>query len=118
MTLNRSKENVNKMMPHRPFGIKYNKPNLPPTVPIIGLGCSSFSNFFNEDDDPSSSSPMTPKQLRPTDARVKQWIDTIQYAIVDCGITLLDTAPWYFVRPRKGPCRNDLEQEYTSMGWS
>ena len=27
--------------------------------------------------------------------RVQEWIRTIRYAIEECGITLLDTAPWY-----------------------
>ena len=83
-----------RLVPQRPFGSRYKKLNLPPTVPIVGLGCSSFSNFF-QDNEESSSPLVTAEHLSPTQETVKSWIDTIQYAIVECGITLLDTAPWY-----------------------
>ena len=33
------------MVSRRPFGTKVNNKNLSPDVPIIGLGCSSFSTF-------------------------------------------------------------------------
>jgi aryl-alcohol dehydrogenase-like predicted oxidoreductase len=37
----------------------------------------------------------TVDQLDPDHPRVKSWIDTIEYAICDAGISVLDTAPWY-----------------------
>lgn len=47
--------------------------------------------------DPSdiSGDEWTVDQLEPDHPRVKSWIETIEYAICDAGITVLDTAPWY-----------------------
>ena len=56
----------------------------------VGLGCSSFSFFFDEaenDEERTNLSPELPK--------VQGWMETIRYAVVDAGITVLDTAPWY-----------------------
>ena len=71
-----------------------------PGLSIVGLGCSSFSNFFEDDDDDDDDRAddedlLTVENITPTHPRVQEWIDTIQYAIRDAGITLLDTAPWY-----------------------
>jgi aryl-alcohol dehydrogenase-like predicted oxidoreductase len=92
----------------------YHNPRLPATVPIVGLGCSSFSTFFwtaaeqdelmnnqdhlrcdNNNSNSNSSSGWTVDTLQRHHPKVQEWIDTIRYAILECGITLLDTAPWY-----------------------
>jgi len=85
-------------IPDRPFGIKVNNPNLPATVPIIGMGCSSFANNFLPDEaelDKKLSCNQDTAHLLPSDhEKVKGWIATLKYA-VEHGINLLDTAPWY-----------------------
>jgi len=83
---------------------------LPSEVPIIGLGCSSFSTFFftkeelqgespnntNDGDDKSNIvASITADTLTRDHPKVQEWIDTIRFAIQNCGISLLDTAPWY-----------------------
>ncbi|VEU35524.1 unnamed protein product [Pseudo-nitzschia multistriata] len=75
---------------------------LPSKVPIIGLGCSSFSSFFwtNEElaaetNDGQTKTAITAEALTRDHPKVQEWIETIRYAILDCGISLLDTAPWY-----------------------
>lgn len=60
-------------------------------VSVIGLGCSSFSCFFSE----NKQEPSSVETLRSDDPVVQDWIKTIHYAILDAGVTLLDTAPWY-----------------------
>lgn len=60
-------------------------------VSIVGLGCSSFSAFFQKAEDPVWDPS---SELSPSDATVQTWIETIHHAI-ESGITLLDTAPWY-----------------------
>lgn len=97
-------------IPTRPHGGALGNTNnrLPKDTPIIGLGCSSFSTFFwtsdqlkKEDssttssDDDMSSSQWAAENLDKKHPIVKEWISTIKYAVEDCGITLLDTAPWY-----------------------
>jgi L-galactose dehydrogenase len=85
-----------------------NNEKLSPTLPIVGLGCSSFSTFFwsKEDDEKASqqqqqsssssqSHPWEPDTMDQSHPVVQEWIRTIQEAIVEHGITLLDTAPWY-----------------------
>ena len=64
---------------------------LAPELPVIGLGCSSFSNFFSTDQDTSKSISLP---LDPTHPVVIEWMNTVREAI-RCGINLLDTAPWY-----------------------
>ena len=103
-------------VPKRKHGSKYNSPNLPSHTPIIGLGCSSFSTFFNNnnnDDDSEKSSKSSQdtgnvssssltnvnqsnahEKVQKSNPIVQSWIQTIHYAIEN-GITLLDTAPWY-----------------------
>ena len=82
----------------RSFGEEVNNSCLPKKVPIVGLGCSSFSNSFvkNADDmDTCLSCNQNSAHLLPrTHQKVKEWIQTIKHA-VDNGINLLDTAPWY-----------------------
>ena len=69
--------------------------NLPRSVPIIGLGCSSFSTFFLSPEELiAHGGALTPEEIVPSHPKVKEWIDTIHFAIAS-GITLLDTAPWY-----------------------
>lgn len=75
---------------------------LPSKVPIVGLGCSGFSNFFwtkeelaTETDNNESKTKITAETLRRDHPKVQEWIQTIHYAIRHCGISLLDTAPWY-----------------------
>lgn len=87
-------------VPRRLFGRSLQKKkseNLPPTVPIIGLGCSSFSTFFwnKEMQQQHSSQKFTAETLQKNHPVVQGWIATIHDAILECGITLLDTAPWY-----------------------
>lgn len=60
-------------------------------VSIIGLGCSSFSAFF----DSKNGKSITVETLNRNDPIVQEWIQTVHYAVLDAGITLLDTAPWY-----------------------
>jgi L-galactose dehydrogenase len=81
-------------VPRRPFG---KTPRLPPTTPIIGLGCSSFSTFFWKADTAQdlASATWTPESLDEHHPIVQEWIQTIHFAVAECGITLLDTAPWY-----------------------
>ena len=85
--------------PRRAFGTKINNSNLPASVPIIGIGCSSFANNFvqNENDiDKILSCQQDNAHLliKADNEKVQGWIQTLQYA-VDNGINLLDTAPWY-----------------------
>ena len=125
------------LCPRRPYGGRTNDA-LPKSVPIIGLGCSSFSTFFKPEAldadargssisrdsfDSDSYHPSDPDGLSSTSApaargtneqesetmvtkltrdtitkghpQVQKWIGTIRHAILDCGINLLDTAPWY-----------------------
>ena len=117
------------LCPRRPYGGRTNDA-LPKSVPIIGLGCSSFSTFFKpealgtdargssisrdsfdsdsyhpSDPDGVSSSPaetkptivtkLTRDTITKDHPQVQKWIGTIRHAILDCGINLLDTVPWY-----------------------
>lgn len=125
------------LCPRRPYGGRTNDA-LPKFVPIIGLGCSSFSTFFKpevfvadaigssisrDSFDSDSYHPSDPDGVSSTSApaargtskkdpetiatkltrdtvtkdhpQVQKWIGTIRHAILDCGINLLDTAPWY-----------------------
>ncbi|KAL3942109.1 MAG: hypothetical protein SGBAC_003646 [Bacillariaceae sp.] len=80
-------------VPRRPYGSTL--PNgknerLAKEVPIVGLGCSSFSHFFD-----AESSSISLDTLDKTNPIVQGWIQTIHFAIVEAGINLLDTAPWY-----------------------
>jgi L-galactose dehydrogenase len=73
-------------------------PNLPQDAPIIGLGCSSFSHFFWSEEELETvggAIQWTPDTIDRSHKHVQDWIRTIHYAIQECGITLLDTAPWY-----------------------
>jgi L-galactose dehydrogenase len=74
-----------------------------PGISIVGLGCSSFSNFFDVggDDDALTQesdavlSAKDPLSLTSSHPRVQGWIETVRYAVLEAGITVLDTAPWY-----------------------
>jgi L-galactose dehydrogenase len=69
--------------------------NLPSSVPIVGLGCSSFSAFFLSPQEYADlGGALAPETIDPLHPKVQEWIDTIHFAI-QSGITLLDTAPWY-----------------------
>lgn len=84
MSDNNDKQRIQK----RPYGGKTDNPRLPVEVSVIGLGCSSFSTFFDDhaiDMDTVDASHVV----------VREWIQTIHFAIREAGITLLDTAPWY-----------------------
>jgi aryl-alcohol dehydrogenase-like predicted oxidoreductase len=81
-------------IPRRPFGSTLQNKLLPETVSIVSLGCSSFSTFFMNPSDVSGGA-WTLDQLDPGHPRVISWIETIEYAICDAEITVLDTAPWY-----------------------
>ena len=83
--------NNNNKIPKRPFGsILKDKDNLSKELSIIGLGCSSFSSFFDEE-----SSSFDLQNLSKSHPLVQEWIQTIRYAVLEAGINLLDTAPWY-----------------------
>lgn len=83
--------NNNYKIPKRPFGsILKDKDNLSKELSIIGLGCSSFSSFFDEE-----SSSFDLQNLSKSHPVVQEWIQTIRYAVLEVGINLLDTAPWY-----------------------
>jgi L-galactose dehydrogenase len=64
------------------------RPSLRGDVSIVGLGCSSFSSFFD-------GGSITIETMLKSDLQVQKWIQTIHYAIHVAGITVLDTAPWY-----------------------
>jgi aryl-alcohol dehydrogenase-like predicted oxidoreductase len=86
------------LIPKRPFGLIGNNDRLPRNVSMVALGCSSFSNFFVNHDESTTSfadDEWTVDRLDQNHPRVRSWIDTIEYAINVAGITLLDTAPWY-----------------------
>lgn len=80
------KEEGSQKVPQR--SLRAGNKNLPEKLSIVGLGCSSFSSFFGED-------PLTVENLKQDDPLVQEWIETVRYAVVEAGITLLDTAPWY-----------------------
>lgn len=84
-----------KFIPERPVG--YDNARLPSKLPIVGLGCSSFSTFFwsKNELDQTENSNWTPESMDRSHERVQEWIETIHYAVKEAGITLLDTAPWY-----------------------
>lgn len=78
--------------------LEYGRCTLPSDVPIVGLGCSSFSTFFwskTERLKKGIFTKWTPQELDRNNPIVQEWIDTIHYAIQECDVTLLDTAPWY-----------------------
>jgi aryl-alcohol dehydrogenase-like predicted oxidoreductase len=88
-------------VPQRPFvqSLKKKKKKrrehaLPNMVPIVGLGCSSFSTFFWTNEE-ATAHEVTATTLRKDHPLVQEWISTIHHAIIECGINLLDTAPWY-----------------------
>lgn len=75
--------------------LEYGRSTLPSSMPIIGLGCSSFSTFFWDSRERGrEGGKWTPQDMDRTHPRVQEWIRTIHCAI-ECGISLLDTAPWY-----------------------
>jgi diketogulonate reductase-like aldo/keto reductase len=100
-------------VPQRYFGRSLKKKRehaLPDMVPIIGLGCSSFSTFFwthkddtdeetkrsnNNNNDDDKDQCFSAETLQKDHPIVQGWISTIHYAIIECDIKLLDTAPWY-----------------------
>ena len=94
------------MIPRRKYGVdndllkQRGSPRLPRDVPIIGLGCSSFSNLFSNDVDDDHDKDVSlhvdvvELPLDPKHARVREWINTVREAI-GCGVNLIDTAPWY-----------------------
>ena len=66
--------------------------NLPRHLPIVGLGCSSFSSFFSSEEGNDELTVDTVSREHPA---VIRWVDTIRHAVLHRGINLLDTAPWY-----------------------
>jgi aryl-alcohol dehydrogenase-like predicted oxidoreductase len=75
--------------------LDYGRCTLPSSVPIIGLGCSSFSTFFWDSSEVRrEGGKWTLEEMDRSHPRVEEWMQTIHCAI-ECGITLLDTAPWY-----------------------
>lgn len=65
------------------------------------MGCSSFSDFFftkeelSADRTENATAGIKADTLTKDHPKAKEWIETIRCAIEECGITLLDTAPWY-----------------------
>ncbi|KAG7363542.1 putative oxidoreductase related to aryl-alcohol dehydrogenase [Nitzschia inconspicua] len=94
---------VSLTVPRRDFGRSFkneddNHLSIPATVPIIGLGCSSFSTFFWTDEEATQNmgeDKFNAATLQRDHLIVQGWIATIHHAIRKCGINLLDTAPWY-----------------------
>lgn len=86
---------TDRTIPSRIFGKKTNNCNLPQSVPVIGIGCSSFANNFvvhEADIDNDLSVCQNTAHLLPANhPKVQEWIETLQLAI-DSGIILIDTA--------------------------
>lgn len=80
-------------IPHRPYGSRYQHKNLPATIPIIGVGGSTFSCFYKNYLSPQKTA-LTTSLISRHIPYVKEWIQTIHYAI-QSGIIYIDTAPWY-----------------------
>jgi hypothetical protein len=74
----RSAEHVNqgRKVPRRKYGIQRNT-RLPSSVPIVGLGCSSFSTFFSSDDS-DVDGPLTVDAVSADLPIVQSWIATIR----------------------------------------
>lgn len=82
-------------VPKRNFNSSTANNNWHPELSIIGLGCSSFSTFFLEDADGELQlTQETAHKLSSSHPKVIEWVEVIHYA-VQCGINVLDTAPWY-----------------------
>ena len=84
-------------MPRRDFGSSLENKALARTLPLVGLGCSSFSTFFwtSEESSEESVDKWTPESMNRSNPHAQEWIRMIHFAIQECGINLLDTAPWY-----------------------
>lgn len=103
-------------VPRRPYGSllqsihddSKQKTRLSDSLPIIGLGCSSFSNFFSSKSTNNNKNKIKEGHSQKQDDVVQSWIsdpenekilegwiDTIIYAVTKYNINLLDTAPWY-----------------------
>eukprot|EP00984_Skeletonema_dohrnii_P011351 scaffold4524_cov126-Skeletonema_dohrnii-CCMP3373.AAC.3 len=80
----------NNKVPQRSYSEK--NTNLPKQLPLVGLGCSSFSSFFSSED---SNDELTVDTVSREHPAVIDWIKTIRHAVLHRGINLLDTAPWY-----------------------
>lgn len=85
-------------IPERSFGIAVNNKKLHPSLPIVGLGCSSFSSFFLEgtaaEEEDLQFTQETAHNLSRNHPKVLEWVHVIHHAIEN-GIFILDTAPWY-----------------------
>jgi aryl-alcohol dehydrogenase-like predicted oxidoreductase len=82
-------------VPQRPYGTNIDATSqIPASVSIVGLGCSSFSTFFWTEQE-QSSDDWSVDRIDRAHPRVQEWIRTIVYAVTVAGITVLDTAPWY-----------------------
>jgi len=79
------------MVPQRSYAP--NNLRLPNTTPILGLGCSSFSTLFSSGEE--DVTPLTVDNMSRDHPAVIEWIETIRHAVLNRGIFLLDTAPWY-----------------------
>ena len=66
--------------------------NLPKQLPLVGLGCSSFSSFFSSEE---GNNELTIDTVSREHSAVIRWMKTIRHAVLHRGINLLDTAPWY-----------------------
>jgi Aldo/keto reductase family len=83
-------------VPQRPYGsIVDTTPQIPASVSIVGLGCSSFSTFFWTEQEQALSDDWSVRKIDKAHPRVQEWIRTIAYAVTVAGINVLDTAPWY-----------------------
>jgi aryl-alcohol dehydrogenase-like predicted oxidoreductase len=82
----------NYLVPQRVYSTT-NKNDLPKHLPLVGLGCSSFSSFFSSGGDDEAS--LTVDTISKDHPVVIGWVETIRHAVLNRGINLLDTAPWY-----------------------
>lgn len=87
-------EDLRTTIARRPLGSVYGNHRLPSSVSIVGLGCSSFSAFWSADEW-DDLAPCSVDSLRKSHPRVQEWIKTIECAVLEESITLLDLAPWY-----------------------
>jgi len=78
-----------KKIPQRQYAP--DNPRLPSNTPILGMGCSSFSAFFSSQDEGILAADTISKDH----VAVQGWVETIRHAVLNRGINLLDTAPWY-----------------------
>lgn len=90
-----------KVVPRRSYGLLIDdkESRLPTSLPIVGLGCSSFSTtmttfWSDEEVQENNAANWRCENIDKHHPRVQEWIQVMHHA-VECGINLFDTAPWY-----------------------